>query len=178
MTLHPLVTAAPLIQLHVAGALMALVLGPVALLRRSRDRWHRVAGVAWVAAMLVTAISSFGIRDTGGWSWIHILSVLTLVGLTQGLWALWRGNRAAHGAAMRALYAQALILAGVFTLLPGRRMSRALFPDAPWTGFAAIAIIGALAALWMAWPRRFPPFLRRALRLFTPASVMRMWRNW
>ena len=36
--------ASLVVQIHVLFALAALVLGPLALLRRKRDQWHRWAG--------------------------------------------------------------------------------------------------------------------------------------
>jgi hypothetical protein len=64
---------------------------------------------------------------------------------------------------MRALYAQALMLAGAFTFLPGRRMSEAVFPGTPWLGLAAMLAVAA-AAVWLLWRdgRTNPlPFARR-----------------
>jgi uncharacterized membrane protein YozB (DUF420 family) len=75
---------------------------------------------------------------------------MALIGIWQGLSAIRRGDRAGHARAMRALFAQAMILPAVFTLLPGRRMSDALFPGAPLTGFGIVALLGLLAIL-AAW---------------------------
>jgi uncharacterized membrane protein len=46
MTFDILIAAGPVITLHVVAAILAVLLGPMALYRRSRDIWHRVAGVA------------------------------------------------------------------------------------------------------------------------------------
>jgi uncharacterized membrane protein len=168
MTLAPLLDAPPVIQLHVAAALLSVVLGPVAIFRRSRDIVHRTAGRAWVLCMAVTAISSFWISEDpviGRFSVIHILSVLTLYGLVSALRAIRAGDVALHGATMRALYAQALMLAGAFTFYPGRRMSEAFFPGAPWIGLAIMLVV-ALVALWLLWRegRRNPLSFARGLR--------------
>jgi len=166
MTLAPLLDAPALIQLHVAAALLAVVLGPVAVLRRSRDILHRVAGRVWVVSMAITAGSSFWISENpmiGPFSVIHILSVITLFGLVGAVHAIRAGDVARHGATMRALYAQALMLAGAFTFLPGRRMSEAVFPGTPWLGLAAMLAV-ATAAVWLLWRdgRTNPlPFARR-----------------
>jgi len=147
-----LIVAGPVIATHVVAASVAVILGPVALFRRSRDVWHRMAGVVWVVAMFVVAGSSLFIsegRMFGAFSIIHVLSVLTLVGLAQGLWALYRGQTQVHGRIMRALYIQALIIAGVFTFLPGRRMSGMLFGSAPMAGFLVVAGLGLAAALFI-----------------------------
>jgi uncharacterized membrane protein len=153
MSLAPLLDAPGVIQLHVAAALLSVVLGPVAIFRRSRDIVHRVAGRVWIASMVVTAGSSFWISENpmvGPFSLIHVLSVVTLVGLVGAVRAIRAGDVAGHGATMRALYAQALMLAGAFTFFPGRRMSEAFFPGAPWIGLAVMLAV-ALLAVWLLW---------------------------
>jgi uncharacterized membrane protein len=148
MTLTPLLTASPFIQLHVICALLAVALGPMALLRRSRDIWHRRLGRAWVAAMVGTALSSFLIKEgqlIGPFSLIHLLSILTLWGLWDGVLHARAGRIAEHRTAMLSLYIYAIGIAGLFTLLPGRRMSQTLFPAAPWTGFWICAALLVLA---------------------------------
>jgi uncharacterized membrane protein len=53
------------------------------------DGPHRRVGRIWMAAMYVTVLSSFFIRELrpGHFSWIHGLSVFTFVTLTIALWA-------------------------------------------------------------------------------------------
>ncbi|MGL4238233.1 DUF2306 domain-containing protein [Tabrizicola sp.] len=144
MTLTPLLDAPPIIQLHVAAALLAVLLGPIVLLRRSRDVWHRVLGRVWVLAMALTAVSSFWINETrtiGPFSVIHVLSVLTLLGLWDGVRHARAGRTAAHSSMMRTLYVFGIIVPGLFTLAPDRRMGMVLFPDQGWAGFALVASV-------------------------------------
>ena len=153
MTLTPLLNAPLEIQLHVLSALCAVVLGPIALLRRSRDIWHKRAGRAWVLAMLSTAITSFAILETrmiGPFSIIHGLSILTLWGLWQGVSAIRRGDIKRHQAEMRNLYFWAMGVAGLFTFLPGRRMNRVFFGDASEVGFVVAATLIGGALGWYA----------------------------
>jgi len=157
MTLLPLLNAPLIVQLHVAAALAALVLGPMAILRRSRDIWHRRLGRIWVAAMATTALSSLAIheaRQIGPFSVIHLLSVFTLWQLWQAVRHARAGRIAAHRGAMLGLYVYAIGVAGLFTLLPGRRMSLALFPGAPWAGFAMLATVLAAGLVWMQLAQR------------------------
>jgi uncharacterized membrane protein len=168
MTLAPLLDAPAVVQLHVAAALLSVVLGPLAILRRSRDRVHRTAGRVWVVCMTITAGSSFWISEMpmiGPFSVIHVLSVVTLFGLVNAIRAIRAGDVARHGAIMRALYAQALMLAGAFTFLPGRRMSEAVFPGMPLLGFAVMLAVAA-GAVWLLWHdgRRKPLSFPRVLR--------------
>ncbi len=129
MTFEALNQLPTTILIHVASALLALVIGPFALFRRSRDKWHRRAGYLWVAAMVSTAVSSFwinGIGLVGPFSPIHLLSLFVLWGLYEGLRNVRRGNIAAHRAGMQALYVYAICVTGLFTLAPGRLLNEIL----------------------------------------------------
>lgn len=155
LSLDPLLAAPPILQAHVALALLAILLGPAALLRRSRDLWHRRLGQAWVVAMAGTALTSFfitEIRTIGPFSIIHVLSVLTLIGLWEGVAHARAGRIAEHRRTMLTVFSGAVGVAGLFTLLPGRRMSETLFPAAPWLGFAGMAVLVGLGLL-LAWRR-------------------------
>ena len=91
---------------------------------------HRTVGWIWVALMAAVAVSSFWIhqiRLVGPFSPIHLLSILTLVMLPLAVWRAHTHKVAAHRRAMIALFAGALLIAGLFTLLPGRIMHAVLF---------------------------------------------------
>jgi len=157
MTLDPILTASLPIQIHVASAICAVILGPIALLRRSRDIWHRRFGKAWVVVMFMTAASSFAISEFrvfgpfGPFGPIHMLSCLTIYGLWQSVKAARGGNIARHQAEMRNLYFWAIGIAGIFTFLPGRRMNRAFFESAPQLGFGLVLVLisGGLAVYFV-----------------------------
>ena len=161
MSLDPLLTADPAIQLHAATATAALVLGALILFRRKGTALHRLFGRVWVALMLVVATSALFINEIrliGPFSPIHIFSVMTYVGIGQGLWAIRvQRNLVVHRAQMQSVYLGALILAGAFTFLPGRRMHAVLFgPEAGWTP-SLIIIGGALALTAFVWLRLRQP---------------------
>lgn len=176
MTLAPLLAAPAMVQLHVLAALLALGLGPVALYRRRRDLWHRTAGRVWVAAMAVTAATALGIpadvlpvrldagRAGGGVAVgpIHLLVPLVFLSLWQGVAAIRRGDSGAHARTMRSLYWNAIGVAGLFTLLPGRVMNAVVFPAVPEAGYMAVAaggaalVMRAIAARRGGWPGRNP----------------------
>ena len=126
MNLSALSDAGFMIQLHVLCAVLSALLGPVALLRRRRDRIHKTVGYVWVTAMALTALSSMFIlelRVIGPFSQIHILSVVTLVGLWQSIAQIRLGNVKIHRRVMWRLYWQAIGIAGLFSFLPGRDMN-------------------------------------------------------
>lgn len=143
---EPLFNAPPEIQVHVAGAVLAVVLTPVALWRRRRDRLHRLAGYGWVLAMAVAALSSFAITGfgvVGPFSPIHVLSVATLAGLVAGVRRAIRRDARGHRTAMTQL-SLALLVAGMFTLAPGRIAHRMVMGETGWTGFAAVVLVAGL----------------------------------
>ncbi len=128
MSLAPLLAAPPAIQVHAAAAMVALVsaLG-VAFLAKGTPA-HVWLGRGFALALLAAAASSFWITglNPGHYSWIHILSVVTLVNIPLAFLAIWRNDRRAHAWGM-ILNAIGLAVAGAFTLLPGRIMAAVVF---------------------------------------------------
>lgn len=122
----PAYTWTPLIVAHTAAATLALALGAFLLSRRKGSRAHRALGWLWVLLMAFVALASFGIQREG-LSWIHALSVFTLCMLVVAVrWA--RRHRAErHGKTMKGLYIGALLVTGLFTLLPQRLIGHALW---------------------------------------------------
>jgi uncharacterized membrane protein len=161
MTFQPILAADPAIQIHATSAVAAVLLGALILWRRKGTALHKALGRLWVLLMLVTATSALFIHEMrliGPFSPIHLFSLFTYITLFNGLRAIivHRDFRR-HRAEMQGLYAGALMLAGAFTLLPGRRMHLLLFgPDAGWTqSLLAIVPVLALAVwLWLGMRRR------------------------
>ncbi len=80
--------------------------------------------------MAAVAVSSFWIhqiRLVGLWSPIHLLSIFTLVVLPLAVWRAHQHRVADHRRIMISLFAGALVLAGLFTLVPGRIMHTVVF---------------------------------------------------
>lgn len=146
MTFEALMLIAPPVLVHITAACLALVLGPFALLRRSRDIWHKVFGYGWVLAMVVTAISSFwitGFQVIGPYSPIHGLSLFVLYGLAAAIWQVRRGRVDAHRATMQGLYVYAVCITGLFTLIPGRLMNTLVLGGADgWLVMTALIVTG------------------------------------
>ena len=112
------------IHLHILAAITALLLGTVQLIGVKGTGLHRAIGWGWVVAMTVVAVSSFFIRviHPGSFSLIHLLSGWTLIALPMGVWAIRRGKVTRHARAMTLTFIGGLIVAGVFTFMPGRLM--------------------------------------------------------
>jgi uncharacterized membrane protein len=126
----PLTSAGPAIALHAFAAMAALALGMVQLASPKGTLPHRALGWVWVVLMLLVAGSSFLIHDMrmwGIWSPIHLLSILVLVMLPLAVLAARRHRIRAHRLTMIGLFTGALVIAGVFTFVPGRIMHRVVF---------------------------------------------------
>jgi uncharacterized membrane protein len=130
MSLAPLLDAAPAIPLHAFAAMTAFVLGVVQLAAPKGTLPHRTLGWIWVGVMMLVAVSSFWIhqiRLIGPWSPIHLPSIFTLVTLPLGVWMAHRHRVADHRRIMILIFSGALVIAGAFTLVPGRIMHAVLF---------------------------------------------------
>ncbi len=130
MNLAPLTNAPFAIQLHAYAALAAFALGAIQLARVKGTSQHRALGYTWVALMLIVAVSSFWIHDLrvwGPWSPIHLLSIFTLAMLPLGVYRARQHSVVAHKITMVSIFAGALVVAGIFTLVPGRIMHRVVF---------------------------------------------------
>jgi len=110
------------IQLHVAAALGALVIGSALLLGVKGRAFHKAAGWTWVVCMMTVAIGSFWIRTTGHLSYIHILSGGVAITVPLAIVAVKRGDLKSHRAGMTRNFLGGLIIAGAFTVVPGRLM--------------------------------------------------------
>lgn len=132
MTPQPLLNAPTIIQVHAAAAVAALGLGIVQLARPKGGLSHRRLGWIWAGLMLTVAVSSIWISKEqfrlGPFSPIHLFAVLVLVMLPIGLIHA-RRRISRHRATMIGLFTGALVIAGLFTLAPGRILGRVLFGE-------------------------------------------------
>ncbi len=114
--------------IHVASAVLALLLGPVILLRKKGDKIHRYLGRAWVFLIMLVALGSFALRrPEGPWcglSWIHVLSVWTFISCVAAIYFVRKKNIKLHQFFMVGTYI-GLVIAGIFALVgPDRLLSR------------------------------------------------------
>jgi uncharacterized membrane protein len=125
-----LLAAQPLvIQLHVAAASTALLIGVGLMWGPKGTTIHRAFGWTWVIAMMTVAISSFFIHtiNPGGFSLIHALSAYVAIGVPMGVAFARRHDIRAHRRMMTGNFLFGLIVAGAFTFVPGRLMWKVFF---------------------------------------------------
>lgn len=122
-----------LAYLHLATILPAFLIGTYLLLRRKGTPSHRLLGEIYMLLMLITAVitlfmsAEVGPRLLNHFGFIHLLSILVLYNVSFAYRAIRRGNVQAHAGYMKGLYMGGLLIAGFFTLLPGRMLNAWLF---------------------------------------------------
>jgi uncharacterized membrane protein len=130
MTLAPLLAASWAIQLHAFAAMAAFALGIVQLSAPKGTIPHRTFGWIWVLLMLGVSISAFWIHSIRLWgplSPIHLLAIFTLIMLPIAVLHARRHRVMQHRWAMISIFFGALVVAGLFTLVPGRIMHAVVF---------------------------------------------------
>ena len=115
------------VYFHLTAALLALVIGTIQLLRAKGTGSHRMVGWVWVALMFCVAISSLWIPQFLHFTWIHLFTLLTFIVLPLAIWRIRHGEVAKHARAMKSLYLGGLVIAGIFTLVPGRLLGNLLW---------------------------------------------------
>ena len=130
MSLAPLLQAPPAIQIHAAAAAAAFVLGLAQFALPKGTTRHRIAGWTWVTLMVIVSVTAFFIHELrlwGPWSPIHLLAIFTLVMLPVAVLHARRHRVVNHKFSMIGIFLGALVIAGLFTLVPGRIMHAVVF---------------------------------------------------
>ena len=130
MSLAPLLQASPAIQIHAAAAIAAFALGLVQFALPKGTTRHRLTGWLWVMLMVIVSVTAFFIHELrvwGPWSPIHLLAIFTLIMLPLAVLHARNHRVANHKRAMVSIFVGALIIAGLFTFVPGRIMHAVFF---------------------------------------------------
>ncbi len=130
MTLVPLLNAAPVIQAHAFAAMAAFALGIIQFASPKGTVPHRSVGWIWVTLMVIVSISAFfihKIRLRGPWSPIHLLAIFTLLTVPLAVWQAHHHAVRKHQRAMISIFVGGLLIAGLFTFVPGRIMHAVAF---------------------------------------------------
>ncbi len=134
-----------IVMVHMTAAIAATALGPFVMWARLgarlRPNLHRSAGYVWVALMVATAISAIFVRSTLAISWagfspIHLFVPFVFFNLAVAFRALFKGRIATHRRHMVYTYVGACLVAGLFTLVPGRYLGDLLWGALSMRGVA------------------------------------------
>lgn len=126
-------TGTPLVYAHLATVLPSFVIGTYMMVSRKGSPTHRLLGKIYMALMMTTAVialfitAEVGPQLFGHFGFIHLFSVLVLFAVPKAYFAAKRHDRRAHAISMINVYVGGLLIAGAFTLMPGRLMHTWLF---------------------------------------------------
>ncbi|MDT0606114.1 DUF2306 domain-containing protein [Croceitalea rosinachiae] len=118
---------------HLITVVPCVFLGAYVLLAKKGTGIHRTLGKIYMVLMLTTALITLfmpalvGPQFIGHFGWIHLFSFLTIYTVPTAYTAIRKGNVRAHKRKMILLYFGAIIIAGSFTLAPGRYLNQLFF---------------------------------------------------
>lgn len=118
---------------HLATVVPCVFLGAYLLIAFKGTPIHKMLGKIYMSLMFITAIitiflpAAVGPTLLGHFGWIHLFTILTLWTVPTALIAVRKGNIKAHKRKMLLLYFGAIMIAGGFTLVPGRYLHEVFF---------------------------------------------------
>ncbi len=125
-----------IIYAHATLALLAVPLGFYIFLTKKGTKQHKMLGRIWVIFLIIVSLTAILIQtiNPGQYSWIHLLIPFTLVSLIYSIWNIKKYKKTkierykySHMYSMIGIYVGALLIAGAFTLMPGRFFHHILF---------------------------------------------------
>ena len=125
-----------IIYIHAFLALLAIPVGWYIFLTPKGTPRHRLVGRIWVFLLSIVAITALSITaiNPGHYSFIHLLIPFTLGSIVYSIWSIRKFKQTripkykrAYIYSMIGVYIGALVIAGVFTLMPGRFFYSILF---------------------------------------------------
>jgi uncharacterized membrane protein len=124
------------IYIHALFALLAVPLGLYILLTQKGTKKHKLIGRIWSLFLLIVSFTAIFIQaiTPGQYSLIHLLIPWTIGSLIYSIWSIRKFQKTklakykkAHMYSMIGVYVGALLVAGLFTLMPGRLFYEILF---------------------------------------------------
>ncbi len=111
---------------HLLTVVPCIFLGAFLLYSLKGSKRHKSLGKIYMILMLITATITLFMPAMVGpqlfnhFGWIHLFSLLTLYTVPTAILAIKRKNIKVHKRKMIILYVGAIVIAGGFTLVPGR----------------------------------------------------------
>jgi uncharacterized membrane protein len=125
-----------IIYIHATLALLAVPLGLYIFLIKKGTKKHRMLGQTLVSVLVVVSLTAIFIQviNPGQYSLIHLLIPWTIGSLIYSIWNIKKFKKTkikrykfAHMYSMIGVYVGALLIAGAFTMMPGRFFHEILF---------------------------------------------------
>ena len=111
---------------HLLTIVPSIFIGAYLLIVKKGTLYHKLLGKIYMSLMMVTAIITLfmpayvGSQFLNHFGYIHIFSFLTLYSVPTAIIAVKKGQIKKHKMKMILLYFGAIVIAGGFTLTPGR----------------------------------------------------------
>ncbi|PRP65941.1 DUF2306 domain-containing protein [Nonlabens agnitus] len=118
---------------HLVTVVPCIFIGGYLLMAYKGTPRHKLLGKIYMSLMFITALITIFLPANVGpslWNhfgWIHLFTVLTLWTVPTAFIAVRKGRIKAHKRKMILLYVGAIMIAGGFTLVPGRYLHEMFF---------------------------------------------------
>ncbi|WP_346037225.1 DUF2306 domain-containing protein [Brevibacterium picturae] len=150
------------IAIHALAASGVVLLAPVQIIRRTKDRKHRWIGRSWVVLMYLVCVSGMFIYTlSGSFTIFHALAIFTFGTTTVGVIAIRRGNIRRHIGMMIGSWLGALTAGAFAAIIPGREIPQLAVAD-PGLLWGAVAAIVIAATVWVGYVLKFVPTQARS----------------
>ena len=125
-----------IIYVHSVLALLAIPLGLYIIITKKGTKSHKMLGRIWATVLLIVSLTAIFIQTIkpGQFSLIHLLVPYTIGSLIYSIWNIRRFKKTkikrykiSHARSMIGVYIGALLIAGAFTLMPGRFFNEIIF---------------------------------------------------
>ncbi|PCC51353.1 DUF2306 domain-containing protein [Brevibacterium aurantiacum] len=145
------------IAIHALAASGVVLLAPVQLIRRTKDRKHRWIGRSWVILMYFVCISGMFIYTlSGSFTVFHALAIFTFATTTIGVISIRLGKVRRHVSMMVGSWLGALAAGTFAAIIPSRDIPQLAVAE-PGLLWAAVAFVVIAATLWVGYVLRFVP---------------------
>lgn len=122
-----------LMYFHLVTVLPCVVMGAALFFMTKGTPLHKGMGKVYMILMIITAIitlfmpAKVGPQFLNHFGFIHSFSLLALYSAPKAYFAIRRGDVRSHKFSMIGLYVGGIVIAGSFTLVPGRYLHDLLF---------------------------------------------------
>lgn len=145
------------IAIHALAASGVVLLAPVQLIRRTKDRKHRWIGRSWVILMYFVCISGMFIYTlSGSFTVFHALAIFTFATTTIGVISIRLGKVRRHVSMMVGSWLGALAAGTFAAIIPSRDIPQLAVAE-PGLLWGAVAFVVIVATLWVGYVLRFVP---------------------